>query len=322
LSVFKNFQSSDIIVSPLEVNKAFSFIGANNLTSSDVGIDRFLGQNITESLFTLNDPTTGQVSSQYQRLIYNSVKQLYYSNYLTSSYGDPINTASIFPGRDIEGNKLVGYQNNSLYENYLQSDITFQRSFHTASDSILGVISIPSKLYGTQIKPKSFIISSDSGSISDDGEGNLILASNSSIIGNIIYSHGLAIINGGLAGGYGAAIYGISLYGGISINSFITNFITSSNITCSFSSSFNIYETQYKCTIRENEFNMSLNPSIISGSNDGTIYNFVTGSNFHPHITSVGLYNDDQELLAIAKLSSPLPVSPTTDTNIIISLDR
>jgi hypothetical protein len=39
------------------------------------------------------------------------------------------------------------------------------------------------------------------------------------------------------------------------------NFVTSSNVTCSFSSSLTIYETQYKCTARENEFNFSQNPT-------------------------------------------------------------
>ena len=320
MSVFKPFLSSDIIISPLEVNKSFSFKGAHNFTASDVGIDRHLGQNITNSLFTLTDPPTGQISTQYQRLVYNSIKQLYYSNFLSSSYGDTVNTASLIPGKDIEGNDYVGTPQNNSYYNFFETDLNFAKNFKTGSDSYVGVISIPSKLFGNKIQPLSFSIISDSGSITDDGQGNLIYSS--SIIGNIIYSHGLAIINGGPAGGYGSTLYGGGLYGGVSLPSFIQNFITSSNVTCSFSSSLTIYETQYKCTIRENEFNYSLNPSLISGSQDGTVYNFVTGSDFTPYLTSVGLYNDNQELLAITKLSSPLPVSNTTDLNIIINLDR
>jgi hypothetical protein len=41
-----------------------------------------------------------------------------------------------------------------------------------------------------------------------------------------------------------------------------------------------------------------------------------------PYITTVGLYNENQELLAVAKLSQPLPTSRTTDTTIVINLDR
>ena len=97
--------------------------------------------------------------------------------------------------------------------------------------------------------------------------------------------------------------------------------------TCSFSSSYNLYDTQYKCTIRENEYNFSLNPSLISGSYDtssiaGTLYGFATESYFSPYITTVGLYDEQQNLLAIGKLSQPLPSSPTTDTTILINIDR
>ena len=93
-------------------------------------------------------------------------------------------------------------------------------------------------------------------------------------------------------------------------------------MTCSFSSSYTIYESQYKCTIRENEFNFTLNPSAISGSTEGTVYGFVTESYFSPYITTVGLYDEDQNLLAVGKLSQPVPTSPTTDTTILINIDR
>lgn len=98
--------------------------------------------------------------------------------------------------------------------------------------------------------------------------------------------------------------------------------INATNVTCSFSSSFDIYETQYKATINEFEYNFSLNPSIISGSTDGTVYDFVTGSFFSPYVSTVGLYDNDQNLLAVGKLSQPLPVSRTTDTTIFINIDR
>ena len=66
---------------------------------------------------------------------------------------------------------------------------------------------------------------------------------------------------------------------------------------------------------------MSLNPSLISGS-EGIPYSYATASYFSPYVTTVGLYDENQNLLAIGKLSQPLPSSPTTDTNIIINIDR
>jgi hypothetical protein len=47
MGAYKQFLASDIVVTPFEVNKAFSFKGAAAMTASDVGIDRFLGTNIT-----------------------------------------------------------------------------------------------------------------------------------------------------------------------------------------------------------------------------------------------------------------------------------
>ena len=137
-------------------------------------------------------------------------------------------------------------------------------------------------------------------------------------------------MNGALNGSllfspYATAIYGqppvpTYVYGTYTnLNNLITAFVSSSNFTASFSSSYTIYETQYKCTIRESEFNLSYNPTLLSGS---TLYDYATGSFFSPYITTVGLYNENQDLLAVAKLSKPLPGSPTTDTNIIINIDR
>ena len=121
--------------------------------------------------------------------------------------------------------------------------------------------------------------------------------------------------------GYGYITYGTGSYG-IGDLSFIQSFINSTNLSCSFDSTLTIYESQYKCTLRENEFNFSQNPTLITGSsNSGILYDFATGSYFTPYITSIGLYNNDKELLAIAKLSQPLRISDTTDTSIIINLD-
>ena len=51
------------------------------------------------------------------------------------------------------------------------------------------------------------------------------------------------------------------------------------------------------------------------------MYNFVTGSDFAPYVTTVGLYNGRNELLAVAKLAKPLPLSATADTTIVIRYD-
>jgi hypothetical protein len=323
MGAYKQFLASDVTVIPFEVNKSFSFSGSQ-LTGSDVSIDRYLGKNISGLFNPLSDPTTGTIYPQYQRLIYDSVKELYYSNYLSSSYGSSATTQSLVPGATPEGDVFTGPSDSGgRYFNYNQTTLTFEKFFPTGSGSVIGVLSVPSRLYGNYIQPSSFIWSGVSGSIFDDGEGNLILSSSGEICGQIFYPHGMAILtsdsNPGLDG-YGNAFYGTSSYGGGS-PLFIESFITSSNITCSFSSSLTIYETQYKCTIRENEYTLTQNPSALADS-EGNMYGFVTAPYFSPYVTTVGLYDDEQNLLAIGKLSQPLPTSPTTDTTIIINIDR
>jgi hypothetical protein len=328
MGAYKPFLASDIVITPLELNKSFNFKGAAALTASNAGIDRFLGLN-TSSLFNpLTDPTTGQISPQYQRLVYSSIKELYYSNYLnsTASLGSPVTTASLVPGSDVAGNVLVGSTSSAgRYWNYPQTDLIFEHYYPTSSNSYVGVLSVPVGLFGNYIQPGSFIWSADSGSIYDDGEGNLILSSSQKICGQIFYPHGLAIITSNSSPGssnlYGSAVFGYSLYGNFTDEQVIKNFVTSSNVTCSFSSSLTIYETQYKCTLNENEFNFSQNPSIISGS-EGEPYSYVTSSYFSPYVTTVGLYDEDQNLLAVGKLSQPLPTSATTDTTILVNIDR
>lgn len=341
MGAFKQFLSSDIVVTPFELNKSFTFQGAAALTGSNVGIDRFLGLN-TSSLFDPNtDPQTGQISPQYQRLIYNSIQELFYSNFLnsTSSYGSPLFTASVIPGVNSLGDVLVGPTSSAgRYWNYPQTDLTFAHYFPVSNNAQIGVLSIPTGIFGNFIQPNSFRWTCDSGSVYDDGQGNLISDSTEQIIGNIFYGHGLAILtNNNIGGGsdvYGYGVYGYSVYGGSPDNRIIENFVTSSNVTCSFSSSITIYETQYKCTARENEFNFSQNPTISSGSTAlsssvGTfytpspyIYDWATGSYFQPYVTTIGLYNEAQQLLAVGKLSQPLPLSPTTDTTILVNIDR
>jgi len=325
MGAFKQLLSSDVIVTPFEVNKAFQFTGAAAFTASNVGIDRFLGQNITD-LFLTSSATTGNIGLEYKSLIFNSVKQLYYSNYSTTSTGDAISVPFTLPGSDPSGDVLTGPASSAgRFENYLQTTLTQSREFFTGSNSIIGVISIPTKLFGEKIQPSSFNFTCPSGSVYDDGEGNLINNSNGLVCGQIFYSHGLAVITdtGSLySATYGTGIYGTSSYGIQNTATFIDPFISSTDITCSFSSSYTLFETQFRCTVEANDYSFTLNPSIISSTADGTLYDFATGSYFNPYVTTVGLYNEAQDLIAVAKLAKPLPLNNITDTNIIINIDR
>jgi hypothetical protein len=316
MSVFKSFITSDVIVSPFEVNKSFTFQG-NELTGSNVGIDRFIGRNVTSSLWVSGSYPTGQINTQDQILIYRSIRELYYSNYISGSDGSPAGTASFNPDGTITG---PAYTPN--YYNYLSSTLLADRYIPTGSNEIIGVISIPSNLFGNFLQPGTVSISNGTITLTDDGNGNMI--HNSEKYGDVIYEHGIIILTSdGVTSnvGYGYVSYGTATYG-VATENIINSFATGSNITCSFNSAYNIFETQYKCTIRENEFNFSTNPTQISGSsNSGILYDFATGSFFTPYATTVGLYDNAYNLLAVAKLAQPLPLSAVTDTSILVNLD-
>ena len=352
MAAYKTLNSQDIIISPLEVSKGFSFEG-NALTASNVAIDRYLGNKFAPQ------ESTGYITEYSQSAIYYQTQQLYYSNFVSSSNGN-VQKANILK-INVDGT-TTGKIASNAFENFIPTDLLPQRFWLTSSysaasltgegygtveygDTVYGIeifepiiatMSIPRALFGDYIIPKSIIISTDSGSYFDDGEGRLQMHTpknelKSITVGNVIYEHGIIVFTGGTrqegtgeSGSYGDAEYGSGFYGGRTVgNNDSANFVKTSNITCSFSSSFTIYETQYKCTIGESEFNYTLNPTMInSGSNIGAMQSFATESYFDPYVTTVGLYNNDQELLAVGKLAQPLPTSKTTDTTILINIDR
>ena len=71
---------------------------------------------------------------------------------------------------------------------------------------------------------------------------------------------------------------------------------------------------------RSSEYNYSENPSYISGSTGEIIYPYFI-NNPQTYITTIGLYNDTNELLAVAKLSRPLLKNFTKEALVRIKLD-
>jgi hypothetical protein len=71
--------------------------------------------------------------------------------------------------------------------------------------------------------------------------------------------------------------------------------------------------------IKNSDFNYTTNPSMISGSGDFNFPSLV--DNPQTFITTVGMYNDNNELLAVAKLSKPLVKDFTKEALIRVKLD-
>lgn len=71
--------------------------------------------------------------------------------------------------------------------------------------------------------------------------------------------------------------------------------------------------------VSNQDFNYTTNPSMISGSGEFVYNSFV--NNPQTYITTVGLYNDNNELLAVAKTSKPLVKDFTKEALFRVKLD-
>jgi hypothetical protein len=87
----------------------------------------------------------------------------------------------------------------------------------------------------------------------------------------------------------------------------------------SFQNSTEINSTIYFCRAPHNKFNYSNNPTYISGSSIRV--KSVAADQPVSYITTIGLYNAANELLAVAKLSEPLKKTPENDMTIRVRLD-
>lgn len=71
--------------------------------------------------------------------------------------------------------------------------------------------------------------------------------------------------------------------------------------------------------VKNADYNYSTNPSFVSGSGDLVYSDFINNPQTFP--TTVGLYNDNSELLAVAKLSKPLSKDFTKECMIRVKMN-
>jgi hypothetical protein len=137
-----------------------------------------------------------------------------------------------------------------------------------------------------------------------------------SVVGDAFYKHGIICISDprpkyknlfmGRTGNWNYT-FGIANYG----------------FTTRYKSTKQLQEVSILCEIGASEFNVSQNPSlrINEDINNEQLKGFVTGSDFRTYVTTIGLYNDLGELLAIAKLGSALKNRYDTDITVKVRFD-
>ncbi len=219
----------------------------------------------------------------------------------------------------------------------------------TPSQSLY-VFNIANAAVGEGVGPGSFSIRvSGSSPIVDDGYGRLYVGSTSNVVGNIFYKHGIALVTNNVS----APSQSIST-NGLKLLPFLS-------VDVAFSSSFTITEHTIVCKLRPTEFNASLlnhtvgyykavTGSYVSGSETVTYTNYITNvsssakalsgqlitelfdiglqygsdsvsGSLTPYVTTIGLYNRNYELLAIAKLANPVPRAKNVDQTFIVKFD-
>lgn len=97
------------------------------------------------------------------------------------------------------------------------------------------------------------------------------------------------------------------------------------DFTLKYRNTHTIYQWETIVRIPKGSFNLSQNPSALQNPYTDLLRNEFTGSNpnvdLYPYATTIGLYNDKKDLLAVAKLNQPLTMRDDVDMNISIKWD-
>jgi hypothetical protein len=312
--MLKEIPKSDIITRPIKVYKEW--------TLDENDINPIFGVTNSGSLVDIDND---EKSHGYnKKVIYASIKSQFYRNSAT---------ASILT----EVGKRISYA--STNERVLGSNIA--------------VFSIPQIYYGEGIKASTVVLQDDTVSkvYTDDGNSNLT-DTTGSIIGNVFYDRGLIVLTKNVVSGSVLSqftlnfrstktIYENELFLSVLENEFnysqnpsavleyggqvVKHMVTDKNdITGNTLKQISVYEAgtkvvrgayhPYISEIDPNRFG-SFDDFEYSGSLDPT------GSYLAPYITTIGLYDDDLNMVAVAKLPQPIKSEPNYPLNFIVRFD-
>lgn len=284
--MIKEIPKSDIVVRPIKVYKEW--------TLDENDISPIFAQSASLGAFDdENDPKSEGFSKVS---LYNSIRAQFYNNPETASVLFEVGRRESYASKD---------------ERILEDEIA--------------VFAIPQIYYGEGIKPESVSLEDETLNriYTDDGYSNLI-DSGSNIKGNIFYDRGLVIVTKD-----------------------VTDGAVLNNFTLQFRSTKTIYENEIFISVLENEFNFSQNPSAVYDSGVKWVKNSrfpftsslnptkfasfddyeysssldPTGSYLAPYITTIGLYDNELNMVAVAKLPQPIKSLPDYPVNFIIRFD-
>lgn len=254
----------------------------------------------------VDPPKINADTGVYEYVLYRSVKHLFYSS-----------SAYFYSGSILGTSSLAGLPDESY------------------------VLSVGQQFYGDRIKPGSFELTTEvpTVSIQDDDLGNLYVNQSGTItyIGNIFYDKGVAVIKHDTS----------SMTTSISQNGL--KLVDNSRLYVDYESDVKLYRHEVYVKLSPEDFNFSLfNPTVlntyqpsgsvsasmftssmqqegvktVNGTTDTyNLYHLMINGVIKPYVTSVGLYNERYELLAVAKFSEPIQRTFNTDQIFIIRFD-
>ena len=354
MSFKKSIEPDDKSITSFEVHKTFT------LSESDSGSGLYsvpLTKSSDSNLYGFDTSTASSKTISgndfYNVPNWHSINTLYYRDITQMrgyiDYNRAVPTSS---------NAVEEY---TYVDNLQNTSINLRRPFTRKLHSTANVISVPQELYGQKIQPSSVRITDDSTDstiiLQDDGYGNLYdvaysssfsnrtpdAKNSGSLVGNIFYNDGIVVITD--TGSYSSVGTGNGTDG----------------FSIKFNSSQTIYEREYLCVANENEFQNSTNKSLKvgqsgsittagvpqtlltntiydsypyerlgygSGSFDNNGYTMgteligeATHSDFSTYVTTIGLYNDENELLAIGKTAKPIKNDRELSLTFVVRFD-
>ena len=208
MASFKKLSTQDVFVVPYTANKNYD-LNFNCVPQNGEIFTIYKGKNLTGSVDLVDGPIT---EGQYEALVYRNINHLYYQ-YTSSSN---LNTHSLIDS--LYFNSAPTQSGTILTGSYFDfnENPQFTSSFPTGSNDFVRVMKFNQNIYGEQIKPNCFVLStSGSYQLVDDGFGNIYDISftgyyveqgyyappgyiaeltNKVFVGNIFYSQGIVVI--------------------------------------------------------------------------------------------------------------------------------
>lgn len=311
--MLKEIPKSDIVVRPFKVYKEWT------LDESD--ITALYGTEQSD----LYDADTDVKNSNgiSKRTLYDSIKSQFYLNPSTASIVTEVGKRESYTSTN---ERVIG--------------------------DTIGVISIPQEYYGEGVKIGSLTVEYGSITATDDGNSNLI-DSASNVKGNIFYDRGLIVLTHAITDGSSLSSFDISYRSTMTIYeneiflSVLENeFNVSQNPTAVYEVggttktisitkpgsrlvdqeyvSQSIYQAGSKYIKNEaHPIVSSINGSSVGSFDDYVVSSSIdqTGSYLAPFITTIGLYDDTNNMVAVAKLPQPIKSLPDYPVNFIVRFD-